>query len=131
MIHQIAMLAPVVTASSLVGVIKFGSNGIHRMRDLVELMEQRALAQQAACYDRLKAMHKKEDERLAHHRLILSEVIERHELEVASEFNCPCELLFGTSLKRARDYWFANDNQWLYPARNAALEAYTCRCEQK
>lgn len=132
MIH-LAMMVPVVTASSVLGVVKFGSKALDAFAENIERIEQRALAQQAACMDRLIIMHRHIDEVNARQqdnqerklRTSLTRVVPEGEDGVV----ITCECLLGTSITKAKSYWFRNDSEWLHPARNHALKSYAKKCD--
>ncbi len=126
MIH-IAAMVPVLAASSIIGIVKVTQRALENAKESLEIIEQRAMAEQAACIDRLKLMQKRETLRIIQKKASLKRtknqllviVAKEDEETVQIPQNCRCADLLGTSISKAKGYWFAKDSDWLRPRRQA------------
>ena len=126
MLHLFPLL-PIVLGTFTAGSVRYAYLAISRVKDSLERLECQCLARQSACIDRLQVMRERAENRPDKNLPSLC-----HEKEPdLTEADCKCAFLLGTSVERAKNYWFQADESWLYPRKYIHLHAMqSSECRQ-
>lgn len=118
MLHLFPLL-PIVLGTCTAGSVRYAYLAISRVKDSLERLECQCLARQSACIDRLLVMRARAVKRPEKY---LPALCQEKEPDL-SEDDCKSAFLIGSSVERAKSYWFQADESWLYPRKYVHLHA--------